>query len=387
MVEHLFLRHEHERKLYEKAKALAEQFSKDAAENDRTSQFPFGHFEKLKEEGVTSYTVPREFGGEEISVTELVILQEQLGQGDPATALSLGWHLGVVMDLADRRSWAPERFQEFCEGLVKQKQLMNRVMTEPKTGSPTRGGKPQTTAKKLEKGWVLNGKKTFSTLSAFADWFLVTASIEGREEVGWFLVHRKEEGVSVNKTWDTLGMRATRSDDVLFNQVHIGEEALVEIITKEKTEQALPPAWLLHIPACYLGIALAARRDVIQFAETYKPNSLDFAIKDVPRVRDRVGEIEHHLLQARHVLYNVARQWDECPEQRQALGPSLAVAKTVALEAASQVVDIAMRIVGGTSLNRSLPFERYYRDVRAGLFNPPTEDSVLAMLAKQAFNE
>jgi len=388
MKEHLFLRHDRERALYEKAKELAERFSENVAENDRNSRFPVAHFEMLKEAGITSFGVPHEFGGEERSLTEFIILQEQLGQGDPATALSLGWHLSAIMDLAERRPWVPEKFREFCEGVVKRKELVNRIMTEPKTGSPTRGGKPQTTAKKVEKGWILNGKKTFATLSSLADWFLVTASIEEKDEVCWFLIHRQEAGIAVDATWDTLGMRATRSDDLLLNQVHVADDALVEIITKEKNKPSLPPASLLHIPACYLGIALAARRDVIQFAKDYTPNSLDFAIKDVPKVRDRIGEIEHQLLQARYVLYGVARQWDACSlEQRLELGPSLAVAKTVVLEAASRVVDIAMRVVGGTSLNRSLPFERYYRDVRAGLFNPPAEDAVLAMLAKQALDE
>ena len=386
-MDHLFIHNEHERQLYEKAKSLATQFRKDAAHNDSEAVFPFEHFKALKEAGYTAFTVPKEYGGEDISLTELVIVQEQLAQGDAATALSVGWHLGVVMDLAMRREWQEDDFSRLCNGIVQDKQLINRIMTEPKTGSPTRGGKPQTTAKKTADGWIINGHKNFSTLSALADWLLVTASIEESDEVGWFLVKRESEGVSVEQTWDTLGMRATRSDDVFMKDVHVPLDANVEVIKKNKDKKPLPPAWLLHIPACYLGIALAARNDVIHFAETYQPNSLDHPIKDVPRVRDKIGEIDLKLLNARYMLYSVARQWDEFPERRFELGAPLAAAKVVALDAATEVVDLAMRIVGGSSLNKSMPFERYYRDVRAGLFNPPTEDSVYNLLAKLAFND
>ncbi|GGH80798.1 alkylation response protein AidB-like acyl-CoA dehydrogenase [Pullulanibacillus pueri] len=386
-MDHLFLQTDHERELYAKAKHLADQFRKDAAENDREARFPVAHFQALKEAGYTALTVPESYGGEDISLTEMVIAQEQLAQGDAATALSVGWHLGVVMDLALRREWEESAFSQLCQGIVKEKQLINRIMTEPKTGSPTRGGKPQTTARQTTDGWILNGHKNFSTLSALADWFLVTASIENQEEVGWFLVSREANGVAVEQTWDTMGMRATRSDDVFLKDVTVGSDALVETISRNREKKSLPPAWLLHIPACYLGIALAARHDVIHFAETYQPNSLEHPIKDVPRVRDKIGEIELKLLNARYMLYSVARQWDQLPDKRYELGASLAAAKVVVMNAATEVVDSAMKIVGGSSLNKSLPFERYLRDVRAGLFNPPTEDSVLGMLAKQAFND
>lgn len=381
---HPFIRNEREERLFALADGLANRMKKQAAQYDRTGDFPFQHYEWLKESGYTALSVPKEYGGEALTLTELVLIQETLAQGDPATAFGVGWHLGILMDLSVRREWPEAIFRKVCEAVVQKGELINRAMTEPATGSPTRGGKPVTTARRSGDEWVLNGRKTFTTLSPIADRFIVSATIADADEVAGFLVDRRAPGLSFDKTWDTLAMRATRSDDLVLEEVHLPADAKVETFGKGSE---LPPAWLLHIPACYLGIALSARHDVIRFAESYQPNSLGHPIKDVPRVRDYVGEIELELIKARHTLYSVARWWDEAEDRRSEMGPELAAAKTIVLEAVHRVVARAMRIVGGQSLYKALPFERYYRDVVAGLFNPPTDDSVLTMLAARAFGD
>ncbi len=141
---------------------------------------------------------------------------------------------------------------------------------------------------------------------------------------------------------------------------------------------------LLHIPACYLGIAWAARDFAVQFAADYRPSSLTGPIAELPHIQQKIGEMEQERITARTLLYSVADRWDRLPEERASMRPELGLAKTVATNAAIRIVDLAMRIVGGSSLSRSLPLERMYRDVRAGLHNPPMDDSVIAMLARRA---
>ena len=145
--------------------------------------------------------------------------------------------------------------------------------------------------------------------------------------------------------------------------------------------------WLLHIPACYLGIAHAARSFAIRFATEYRPNSLPGPIAELPHIQQQIGSMEEELSVARTYMYALADRWDRLPEQRAAMRPEFGVAKKLAVGSALAVVDQAMRIVGGASLSRALPLERYYRDVRAGLHNPPMDDAVTRMLAQRALQE
>ncbi|MCL6489847.1 MAG: acyl-CoA dehydrogenase, partial [Alicyclobacillus mali] len=102
-------------------------------------------------------------------------------------------------------------------------------------------------------------------------------------------------------------------------------------------------------------------------------------------VEQKLGEMELKLLAARTLLYDLARRFDAAsPGERVKLQPQFGAVKTIATNAANQVVDLAMRIVGGRSLSRALPLERYYRDVRAGLHNPPMDDVVYSNLVKAA---
>lgn len=381
-----FVKTVRQREVFELGSAHAKAFAPKAAHYDQTGDFPFDNFEALKASGYTALTLPAEKGGKDISLYEFALVQETLAQGDGATTLGIGWHLGIMMDLAARREWKEATFAKLCDQVAKDKALINRAATEPQTGSPIRGGKPQTEAVRTDSGWLLNGRKTFTSLAPIADYFIVSASIKGSEDSGGFLVHRKTPGVRFKKTWDTLGMRATRSDDLILDNVELPEEAYVERIGWQDKDHT-PPGWLIHIPACYLGIALACRRDVIDFAEKYMPNSLERPIAELPHVQQKMGKIDFELMKARYLMYGVAEQWDENADRRKDMGADLQAVKYAATHAAMKVVDIAMRIVGGTSILRSNPFERYYRDVRAGIHNPPSDDAVLGTLGKRVFSK
>lgn len=378
-----FLQNEAQEKRFHKVSALAEVFSERAAEIDETASFPFENINELKQAGYTGFTVPAEYGGEEISLYEFLLLQERIAQGDSSTALSIGWHLGVIYDLRERRIWEESQFEWLCRQVVTKKTLINRAASEVATGSPTRGGLPETNARLADGGWIINGRKSFTSVAPALSYSLVTATIEDTGEIGVFLVDHELEGISIEENWDMLGMRGTRSDDLVLKDVKLPADALVERETGALND--LPRAWLLHIPACYLGIAAAARNYAVEFASTYQPNSLPAPIKTVPEVQRKVGEMDLELLKARQVLYATALRWDTLKDYRDEMGPELLAAKHIAVNSANQVVDWAMRITGVKSLQKSNPLQRYYRDVRTGLHTPPMDDAVIANLAKKAF--
>ncbi|GGF34049.1 acyl-CoA dehydrogenase [Halobacillus andaensis] len=379
-----WLRNERHERLYEKAANIAEEARSHLEETDLEAKFSHQTLKVIKQEGYPSLSLPLRLGGEGISLYEFLFLQEKIAEGDGSVALSIGWHVGVLMELSEDRNWSKDHFMELARQVIENQAVVNRAATEPATGSPTRGGIPETKAVKQADHYILNGRKTFTSMADHLDYYIVSAYVEDLKDIGWFIIDRHQPGVKVEKTWDTLGMRGTASDDLVLENVELNVDHLVEVKSKGKPS---PKGWLLHIPACYLGIAVAARNDAITFAKNFQPNSLDTPISDVSHIQDKIGEMEWKLMQAHSFMYSTARKWDEEPEQREHMGPELAAVKLAVTNAAVEVVDLAMRIAGGRGLSKDQPFEKYYRDVRAGLHNPPMDDAVLRMLAGKALNE
>ncbi|RBP93177.1 alkylation response protein AidB-like acyl-CoA dehydrogenase [Cytobacillus firmus] len=360
---------------------LSETFLSRAGKNDEEGLFPYENIKELKESGYTSLTVPRRYGGKEISLSEFLRLQEKIAEGDGSTALSIGWHMGIIKSLGEKNNWDESVFKALCEE-VKKGALMNNCATEPQTGSPTRGGKPVTSARKEEAFWIINGRKSFTTMAPVLDYFNVSATIEESGEIGNFLIPRSSKGLEIEETWDSIAMRGTGSHDLLLKNVRVKQDVLVELFQPGKKGAA---GWLLHIPACYLGIGQAAQDYAITFAKNYSPNSISGAIIDLANVQQKIGEMELELMRARHFLYSVARKWDEAnDETRNRMQPELGAVKLAVTNAAITVVDLAMRVAGARSLSAKNPLQRYYRDVRAGLHNPPMDDMTILALAKKA---
>ncbi|GMA49624.1 putative acyl-CoA dehydrogenase YdbM [Alicyclobacillus contaminans] len=386
--ENWFATTEDMRQRLEVTQRLADAFAKTAPHYDETNMFPHAHIDALRESGYVTWTVPKAYGGLEISLYELLLHQEQLARGDGSTALAIGWHVGMMLNLRASRALPEPVFAEICESVVTQGKLINSCASEPATGSPSRGGRPETTAVRVDGGYRLTGRKTFSTLSPALGWILVTAGIADTEESGEFLV--RGEAVEVVETWNMMGMRGTGSHDIVLRDAFVPEHHLVGRYRpgERSVRNRDGGGWQLHIPACYLGIALNARDVAVRYASTYQPNSLPHPIAKVEHVRQKIGEMELKLLTARTLMYDVARRWDAAsPDDRMALKPALAAAKMHATNTALEVVDLAMRVVGARSLSRDMVLERLYRDVRAGLHNPPMDDVTLKLLAERAVDQ
>ena len=377
-------------RILEMASELAETLSRDAARYDRSNEFPHAHVDALRNAGYHTLTVPEALGGRGATLTETILAQEKLATGDGATALSIGWHLAAIGRQAETRTWPPAVFERICREVLRHGALLNNAASERETGSPSRGGRPFTTAVREGSGWVITGRKAFLTMAPVLRYAVVSAGIGGEEGGGWFLVPMDQPGVRIRETWDAMGMRATGSHDVLFEDVRVPPEALVEPFGPGRTCQINGgggAGWGLLIPAVYLGIAQAARDFILDYALTRRVSTLKGPIADVPHIRSLLGEIEVDLLTARSLLYSLAERWDGEPERRHELSPFLGAGKLVVTNNAIRIVDRAMRIAGIAGLSRDLPLERYYRDVRAGLSNPPMDDSVLATLADTALRE
>jgi len=379
-----FARTEEQRERLARLGELADRHMADAHAADEENRISEGFVTALKEIGYPGWPVPREWGGQGITVYEMVLYQERIAQGDPAAALGMGWHVSVLSELVRRRPWPEETLGRIFEDIVKRGALINKMASESATGSPSRGGKPQTHAVKVPEGYRIHGRKTFSTFSPVLDYFIVTAVMQDTGELTDFLIPAGTERMTIEPTWNMVGMRGTASHDLVLDGVVVPEEARAQQTAKQVHA---PNPFLLHVPACYLGIALAARREALKFAASYQPNSLDRPILYTPNVGQLLGAIDLELTAARHFLYAVAAKYDDGTYDPEQYPAEMAAAKSFAVQTAISVVDKALRITGVHGLALSHPLQRLYRDVRFGLSNPPMDDVTMRLLAQNTIRE
>ena len=376
------------------AAALAERFAERAPRHDREGSFPHENFADLREAGFLALTVPADRGGHGLPLTRFVRVQETLAAGDGSTALALNMHL--IRFGAERESptYPPEWFDELCRGAVEEGRLVNTAATEEGLGSPAGGGIPETTAIPVEGGWLLEGRKTFVTLAPELWYMPVLARLDppggGAPAVADFMVLRDDPGARIDDTWDALGMRATGSHDLVLEGVRLPESRFLGYRNKGKPSprgRAGGVWFALGVAATTTGVAAAARDYAVAFARERTPTGLR-SIAELPGVRRRVARIDLLLQRNRALIADAASAWESGDDAGgMPAADRVAVAKVDVLNNAIEAVDEAMRVVGGVSLQKQRPIERYYRDVRAGLHNPPLEDRALEQLARRALDE
>lgn len=380
MSKQLFIKTEEQRQWLAKLATVEQSFKERAQQIDEDSVFPFENFEKLREIGYTKLTLPKEFGGEGFSVYDALLLHETLSSYCGSTGLAASWSIQNIGEIFENRYWAEETLTWFGEQ-VKNGATVNRAVSEFAMGSPVRGGKPATSAKRDGEGYIINGRKNYTSGAPDLDYFLVSAWIEDDNQLGFFLVPKTAQGVTVENTWDVASMRGTGSDDLVLQNVQVTASSLVEIPSYSTGFKL--NGWLLLIPATYLGIAQAARDYAVKFATEHSPNSIQGTIADLPNVQTLIGEMDLALTNARFTIYGVAELYNN-PAKKSEIINEVNIAKHVVTNTAIEVVDKAMRLVGAKSLQRTNPLQRYYRDVRAGLHNPPMDDITIKRLAETA---
>ncbi len=366
------------------ADRLAEAAAEQADIHDRKGTFPHDTFATLKDAGYLALTVPEEFGGRGATAIEVMLAQEHLARGNGSVALGTTMHLGIIGGLATSRQWPPALLEQVFTDVADKGALINSAASEPDLGSPSRGGMFHTTATRDSGGWRINGRKTWTTMSPGLAYAIVLLTIqdEGEPSRGTFLVPMDAEGVIREENWDNLSMRSSGSNDVVFDNVFVPDRYRLPQPRGIPASQSSD--WSLLGSAVYLGIAQAARDFAVEFARDRVPAGLGKPIAELETVQHRIAQIELLLVQARSLLYATAETWAEQPDKRASIVWQMAAAKYTATNNAIAVTDQALRVVGSVGLQRTFPLERYFRDVRAGLGNPPMDDVALTLIGKAA---
>src|SRR5215207_1797822 len=290
----------------------------NAERHDRDNTFPFDTYEALRESGYLALAVPEDFGGFGASPLELMLAQGRLGWGDVSVALRSTMHHLQTAGIDNNTQWPPELRARVLRDVVKHGALVNSIASEPEMGSPSRGGLYRTTATRDGDRWIIDGRKTFSTLSPALTWGVVLLTvIDGDREParGTFLVKMDSPGVRIEETWDTMAMRSTGSHDVIFDRVIVPDG------NRLPQAPGLPAGdlgpWNLIGSAVYLGIATAARDFAVDFAKDRRPTAQGGkSIAELQTVQHRVAQMDLLLLEASSVLYGTAELAEQMPEER-----------------------------------------------------------------------
>ena len=308
---------------------------------------------------------------------ECVAAQLELSQGSASTALVAGMTLHIVGHEREVESWERNAREAIFSDIAKGA-LLNSAASEPRLGSPSRGGLPDTHAEKEGDTLTINGHKNWVTGGEHLRHLLVRLRLGEEAVVVWLPAETK--GLRWERTWgDGLSLRASDSHDLFLENVQVSADRVIQ--------RGKSPAnvWFpMVMAATYLGVGLAAQTAVICYAQERVPTALGKPIATLPNIQRQVGDMTVALRAAKTFLLATAADWHGVEAERSSFLVQAAAAKHLAVETALDVTDKALRVAGAAGIDRGLALERYFRDVRGGLMHPPSGDAALELVGRQA---
>lgn len=355
--------------------ALTTELARHAPEHDRDASFPWEGIRAVHEAGLLTAAVGTRYGGRGLSATETVDVFLALGQGDPSVALISAMTVFQHAAQDATGAWPAELYDRVLAQSAAGPTLLNAVRAEPELGAPARGGLPATTARRTADGWSVSGHKGFATGSEGLAYHLVwVVTDEAEPRVGHVIVPGDDPGIRIERTWDHLGMRASSTHDVVYDDVRVPYENFSGAPVGTVPNNAAPHgAFAVAVPALYVGVARAALAAYATFVRERVPTSLGRPLATLERIQSVAGEARAQLVQAELVLRAIAADVDAGRPRADALG----LVKHLTSRSAISAVETLVAAIGNPGLTRGLPFERHLRDVLCARPHPPQDDAAL----------
>jgi alkylation response protein AidB-like acyl-CoA dehydrogenase len=361
--------------LTEAAARLAPRFAARAAAHDAAGSFPAEDFADLRDAGLFGILVPTRLGGAGAGFADYAAVAYELARGSGATALVFNMHASVTGAMSAVDPALASALGLTREALAARDALLAAAaggawyavaMSERGVGS--RLSQLSTSYEAVPDGFRIRGRKTFVSGAGHPDGYLVAARrADDQAVVSQFLVPAGTDGLRVEETWDSLGMRATRSDD-LHIDVTVpagallgGVEGLALVVAQ------LMPHWLVaSYAAVYVGVARAAVDAAVAHVSERKLGHL-------PAIRARIGRADAAVEAARLAVFEAARRVDAAPGE-EATNRWVWRAKLLAGTTAAEVAASMLEAAGTSASRRGHPLERLFRDARCGSLQPATSD-------------
>ncbi len=349
------------------------------AEIDRDSAFPLDLFQRMAALGLMGIPWPEEYGGAGADVLSYAMTVEEISRVCGSTGLSLAAHTSLgTYPIFTHGTEAQKK--KYVPRLASGETFGSFGLTEPNAGSDAGG--TQTTARKTDQGWVLNGSKIFITNANQATVFIVTAKTDFKAKrsrgISAFILERGMPGFSTQKGDEKLGTRGSDWGELVMEDVEVPEENLVGGLHQGfKVFMDTLDGGRISIGAMALGIAQGALDKASEYAKTRrqfgKPIGAHQAVAF--QIADMAMEIEA----SRHLIYHSARLKDA----HRPFSKESAMGKLYASETAMRAADLAIQIHGGYGYLKDFPVERYLRDAQLTTIGEGTSEIQRLVISRQ----
>ena len=326
---------------------------------DESAEFPWDNVRRIAELGLFGLTIDEKYGGSGGTNRQLAIVIEEMARGCAATSVIYIAHLSLCTQFIQMFGTEAQK-QQFIPSLAKGEKMGAFALTEPGSGSDS--GAMRTTSTKSNGQYKLNGSKLFITNATEADTFVVMASHDRSlrtRGIDAFIVERDSEGFSVNPQGGKMGMRASTTSELVFEDCPVPEEnRLGDEGEGFRETMAVLNASRIGIAAQCVGIAQAAYEAAVSYAKQREAFGQHLA--DFQGIQWMIAEMATNVEAARLLVHQAATLIDNgLPFVTEA-----SMAKLFASRIAVDSADKAVQIHGGAGYFAPTPVERYFRDAK-----------------------
>jgi len=330
-----------------------------AAERDKTKEFPTENFKKMAELGLMGMSVPEKYNGEGSDAVSYVLALSEIAYSCASTAVVMSVHNSIVCESISRYG-TEEQKNKFLVPLADAEIIGAFALTEPEAGSDPVA--QETTAVLEGDEYILNGSKRFITSGKNGGVVIVTAQTDktrGHKGISAFLVPRGTVGMSIGHVEDKIGLRASDTVDLMFENCRIPRD---NILGKEgegfKVAMTALDSGRIGIAAQSIGVAQAALDEAVKYAR--KREQFGRKIAKFQGLRFTFADMAVNIEAARQLMFSAAAMKD----QGENFSLQASMAKLFASEMVNRVTAQAIQMHGGYGVTKDYPVERFYRDAR-----------------------
>lgn len=351
-------------------------------EYDEAQKFPMEIMKQLGELGFLGILVPEEFGGAGLGYVEYALIIEELSKVDPSIGLSVAAHNGLCTNHINLFG-NPEQKKKYLPDLASSNKVGAWGLTESYSGSDAAGLK--STAIKNGDYWILNGSKQFTTHGTVGETYVVMAITNkeaGKKGISAFILEKGMEGLIIGKKENKLGMRASDTTQLAFENCKVpaenllGEEGMGFINSMKVLEGGR-----ISIAACSVGLAQGCLDASLKYSQERKQFGKQLA--DFQAIQFKMAEMATNIEAARLLTYRAAAMKDAgVPNTKEA-----AEAKLFASEIAEKAASEAVQIFGGYGFIKEYPVEKFYRDVKLLTIGEGTSEIQRIVIARDLLKD
>ncbi len=349
---------------------------------DREGELPPEYVDELRQFGLFGLVIPEEFGGLGFGSAAYSRALQEIARYDASTAVTVGAHSSIGMR-GLLLFGTDEQKARYYEKLATGEMIAAFCLTEPSAGSDAASIK--TTAERVEDGWVLNGNKLWITNGGIADFFTVFAKTnsDGRGKISAFIVTRDMEGVSVGPHEDKMGIRASSTTTVHFDNVKVPRENLLG----EEHKGFKVAMQILNSGRTGLGGgSIGAMKRLIEMSTAQANERKQFgkAIREYGLIKLKVAQMVVDCYATEAAVTMVASLNDRGFED---YAVEAAISKVFASEALWRCADEALQIAAGNGYMCEFPYERVVRDSRINRIFEGTNEVLRLFIALSAMDD